>query len=131
MQKSCKYCGGIHDESYNCPQRPVTHKKVDDAVRFRNTTKWQKKRTEIKRRDKYLCQICIREMYNTLYKYTYKDLQVHHVIPIHKDGSKSLDSSNLISLCPMHHAMCDKGEIPYEVVQRIINEQEDKHVESN
>ncbi|MDQ5983899.1 MAG: hypothetical protein RUMPE_01342 [Eubacteriales bacterium SKADARSKE-1] len=126
MNKSCKYCGRIHDEAYICPKKPVKHKKIDDSVRLRNSSKWQNKRVQIKERDKYLCQICIRDMYNTLYKYTYKDIQVHHAIPIHKDESLSLETSNLISLCPMHHAMCDRGEIPYKEIRKIIDEQNEQ-----
>ena len=37
-----------------------------------------------------------------------------------------LDENNLITLCSMHHSMCDKGQIPYEEVKKIINEQNQK-----
>ena len=123
IKKSCKYCGKIHDEICVCNKKPVKNKKTDDIVRFRNSPKWQKKRKHIKERDNYLCQICIRELYETKRKYNPEDLQVHHAIPINVDGDLKLDKNNLITLCSMHHAMCDRGEIPYEKIKKIIDEQ--------
>ncbi len=95
---------------------------MDDTTRFRNSPKWQKKRKHIKERDNYLCQICIREMYNTRRKYNCNDLQVHHAVPINSSDELKLEDSNLITLCSMHHSMCDKGQIPYEEVKRIIEQ---------
>ena len=126
IQKSCKYCGKTHDENYKCDKNPVKKKKTDDIVRFRNSPRWQKKRKHIKERDNYLCQICIRELYRTKRKYNHEDLQVHHAMPINSNEDLKLDGSNLITLCSMHHSMCDKGQIPYEEVKKIINEQEIK-----
>ena len=95
-------------------------------MRFRSGPDWQKKRLIIKERDNYLCQICVRELYGTIRKYNYKDLQVHHAIPISEDEGLKLEDNNLITLCPMHHAMCDKGQIPYNEIKKIISEQENK-----
>ncbi len=83
---SCVYCGRIHGERCIC-----------------------KKRQQIKKRDSYLCQICIREMYDTYRKYNCNDLQVHHAVPINASKELRLDN-NLITLCSMHHAMCDIRE---------------------
>ena len=124
IQKSCKHCGRIHAEGYICSKKPIRHKRIDDAVRFRSSAEWQAKRQQIKVRDNYLCQICIRELYGTRRKYNYEDLQVHHVVPINSDEELRLDNSNLITLCSMHHAMCDRGEIPYDEVKEIIKQQE-------
>ena len=126
IQKSCKHCGRVHDENYRCNKKPIKRKKVDDIVRFRNSPKWQKKRKHIKERDNYLCQVCIRELYNTKRKYNSEGLQVHHAMPINLSKDLKLDESNLITLCSMHHSMCDKGKIPYEEVKKIINEQNQK-----
>ena len=123
IQKSCKYCGKVHDETYVCNKKPVKKKKTDDIVRFRNSPIWQKKRKHIKERDNYLCQICIRELYGTKRKYNYEGLQVHHALPINSNEDLKLDENNLITLCSMHHAMCDRGEIPYEEIKKIIDEQ--------
>ena len=109
-KKSCKYCGRIHGEGCICKRKPIKKKKIDDAVRFRNSSAWNKKRQQIKKRDSYLCQICIREMYDTYRKYNCNDLQVHHAVPINASKELRLDDNNLITLCSMHHAMCDIRE---------------------
>ena len=61
-------------------------------------------------------------MYDTYRKYNCNDLQVHHAVPINSSDELKLEDSNLITLCSMHHSMCDKGQIPYEEVKRIIEQ---------
>ena len=114
----------MHDENHICSKKPIKKKKIDDATQFRNSPKWQKKRRKIKERDNYLCQICIREIYGTKRKYNHENLQVHHAIPINTNEDLKLDDNNLITLCSMHHAMCDRGEIQYGEVKEIIKQQE-------
>ena len=126
MLRSCSYCGRIHDSKYICPNKPQRRNQTTEADRFRWTSIWQNKREEIKQRDLYLCQICIRELYNTVYKYNTEELEVHHNIPINEDYDKRLENNNLLTVCDRHHKMCDRGEIPREEVQNIIEEQERK-----
>lgn len=129
MLKSCKYCGRIHDGKYNCGKKPIRRKiKYTREDYFRRTKDWTEKAIEIKCRDNYLCQICIRRLYNTLQQYNYDKLSTHHAIPIREDWDKRLDNDNLITVCSMHHEMCESGEIPYEVVKKIIDEQEGKKI---
>lgn len=124
MLKSCQYCGRIHDSKFICSKKPKKQKQITDTDKFRCTSKWQKKREEIKQRDLYLCQICIRELYNTIIKYNMQELEVHHNVPINEDYDKRLDNDNLLTVCKYHHEMCESGEIPREEVQQIIDEQE-------
>lgn len=126
MLRSCQYCGRVHDSKYVCPSKPRRNNKITEADKFRRTSKWQNKRTEIKQRDLYLCQICIRELYKTVYKYNTEELEVHHNVPINEDYDKRLDNDNLLTVCGRHHKMCDRGEISRKEVQDIINEQEKK-----
>ena len=53
-------------------------------------------------------------------------MQVHHAMPINLSEDLKLNENNLITLCSMHHSMCDKGQIPYAEVKKIINEQNQK-----
>ena len=108
-------------------QKAYQTKKIDNIVRFRDSIKWQKKRKKIKERDNYLCQICIREIYEAKREYNHENLQVHHAIPINTNEDLKLDESNLITLCSMHHSMCDK-KIPYKEIKRIIDEQNQNKV---
>lgn len=126
MLKSCSYCGRIHDSKYICKEKPIKKKTITEADKFRWTRIWQKKREEIKKRDLYLCQICIRELYDTVNKYNTKDLSVHHNTPINEDYNKRLDDDNLLTVCDHHHKMCESGEIPRDEVQKIIDEQENR-----
>lgn len=116
----------IHDSKFDCGKKPVRKKRGNDKDRFRWTQAWQRKRAEIKERDKYLCQVCIRKLYDTTNQFNYNDLEVHHAVSLEEDFDKRLDNDNLIALCEGHHEMAECGEIPKEVIQNIIKEQEDK-----
>ena len=67
MYKTCKYCG-IVPEDHECPHRRPrkNYQRDGKAGDFRKTYKWTKKSEEIRERDKYLCQVCIRNKYNTI-----------------------------------------------------------------
>ena len=54
------------------------------------------------------------DKYNTNYKYTYKELEAHHIIPLEEDYNKRLDGDNLITLCRYHHELAEKGGISRE-----------------
>ena len=118
MMKTCSVCGKIHDFNKVCKRQ--NDKKKSEASRFRNTNKWIEKRRQIRERDKNLCQVCLTGKYNTNYRYSYNDLEVHHITPINEDYSKRLDSDNLITLCRYHHEMAEAGEIPREELQEIV-----------
>lgn len=124
--KSCKYCGRIHKKDFICPMKPKGNKyKTSEADKFRWTKAWQRKREEVKRRDKFLCQICIRKLYNTIKKYNYNDLEVHHIVPIKEDYELRLEDSNLITVCEYHHELAEQGTIPREELLDIVQAQEE------
>lgn len=74
-----------------------------------------KKRNQIKKRDKYLCKLCLKDNV-----YTYDNLQVHYIIPIAKDYNKRLDSDNLITLCRMHYEQAEKRIIIKEKLYELL-----------
>lgn len=124
MLKSCKYCMRIHDSKIDCGKKPKRVKQGNDKDRFRWTQAWQRKREEIKKRDKFLCQICIRELYETFDKYTYDNIEVHHAITLEEDFERRLDNDNLLTMCERHHEMAERFIIPREEILYIIAEQE-------
>lgn len=124
MLVSCSYCGRIHDKNFDCGKRPQRIRYNTDAVKFRNTSRWQKKSREIRERDNFLCQCCIREFPGTFRKFEYDGCSVHHNVPLSEDISKGLDNTNLITLCSTHHEMAERGEITRDTIQAVINEQE-------
>lgn len=128
MLKSCQYCGRIHDSKYDCGKKPKRIiKKNTEAYRFRSTTAWQLKRKEIKERDSFVCQICLRNLYEPERRFETDNLSVHHAIPIEVGWDKRLDNDNLLTCCDKHHEMMEDGRIPYEVAKKIIDEQEEKY----
>ena len=120
MLKTCSICGRIHDFDKVCYNSK--YKKSTKQNKFRSSYIWQEKRDEIRERDMNLCQVCIRDKYNTDYMYNFKSLEVHHIIPIEEDYSRRLDSYNLITLCNMHHRMAEEGIITREELQKIVAE---------
>ena len=124
VKKSCVYCGRIHDSKYDCGKKPKRFKKKNSQDAFRSTAMWQKKTQEIKTRDSFLCQVCIRDMYGTINRLNHNRLSVHHAIPLQEDYELRLDNDNLLTLCDMHHEQAESGAIPYTVIREIIDEQE-------
>lgn len=129
MLKSCKYCGRIHDSKIVCKSKEEAQKRrkrFSNKDRFRGTEVWKRKRKEIRERDRCICQVCVRNLYNPIRIYETDNLQVHHAIPLEDDFDKRLDNENLLTLCERHHEMAESGEIPIEVIRGIIWEQENK-----
>ena len=129
MLKACKYCGKVHDTHYDCGRKPIRNRKrVRDSKSyyFRRSDAWTQKSQEIRERDGYLCQICIRKLYNTLRQFNYDTLSVHHIVPINEDYDKRLDNDNLLTVCRMHHEMCEEGTISRLEQLEIAKEQEEK-----
>lgn len=121
MNKSCRYCG-IVPEDHVCPYRKRKYKYEKDSLKdaFRSSAAWQKMRAYIKRRDRYLCRVCITGDYDTLNELTIDHLEVHHIVPLHEDFDRRLDSDNLITLCDYHHGMADRGIISREYLKSRI-----------
>lgn len=122
MRKSCKYCGRSHEYSEVCPKKIRYRNKYESkprvslADRFRNSRIWREKRSEIQRRDLYICRycFCMEKKIHT------SDLAVHHIIPIEKNYDLRLDNGNLITLCRLHHEQAEKGLIKPDILQNLL-----------
>lgn len=119
MLKSCKYCGRIHDSKYDCGMKPKRKKPANEVNKFRWSREWREKALQIKERDKYLCQLSLRENQP---RYVYTNLEVHHIIPISEAWDLRLDDSNLITLSEEYHEKAERGEISREYLQAILKE---------
>lgn len=108
MLKSCSYCGRIHPRGYECPKKPPRRAKLKGrtADRLRSSYAWQRKREHVKERDHYLCRYCLAHG-----AFVYKDLEVHHIIPIEERPELALVDSNAITLCETDHERAERGEI--------------------
>jgi 5-methylcytosine-specific restriction endonuclease McrA len=134
--RSCSYCGRIHDPRDVCAQKLARHReywKYDpmnrtQAQRFRATSAWKKKSEEIRARDNYCCQACLRKLKGTRRRLEYENVSVHHVISLDEDFSRRLDNDNLITLCSVHHELAESGKMDFSEIQTIIWEQEQKNI---
>lgn len=129
MLKMCAYCKKVHDSKKNCPEKNEAIKKRNKKNKskydkFRWTNRWRKKAEEIKGRDLYLCQACIRNLDGTERKYNSNEPSVHHIIALHEDFDKRLENENLITLCRTHHEMAEDGRISKKVLLDMAAEQE-------
>ena len=118
MMKSCSRCGKIHEHGKRCYLNARNYYQGDAEIRkFRNSGAWKRKAEEIKVRDKYLCQICLKKnIINT------RDLSVHHITPASESQAMRLENSNLITVCEAHHKLCEAGKIPRTEQQAIVDE---------
>lgn len=48
---------------------------------------------------------------------------MHHAEKLEENFEKRLENDNLLTVCEQHHKLCDKNMIPFDVVKRIIAEQ--------
>jgi 5-methylcytosine-specific restriction endonuclease McrA len=95
------------------------YKKNIGINKFRGTQAWKNKREEIKKRDNYVCQACIRNAEGAQRRYETDNLSVHHIVPIEEDYSLRLENDNLITLCDIHHEMAEKGILNREKLREM------------
>jgi 5-methylcytosine-specific restriction endonuclease McrA len=118
---TCSRCGVVK-RGHICPYK--TYKKKDrdsKADKFRKSKGWTNKSIEIRQRDKYLCVVCMANLYNTVRQYNFDKLEVHHIVPLNEDYNKRLDNDNLITLCKYHHNLAEDGQIPREELTDLIS----------
>lgn len=116
--RTCSRCGGLHPLGTKCYANSRNYYQHDPEIRkFRNSVAWRKKTEEIRQRDKFLCVICLKNN-----RFMYKDLSVHHIIPLAEDWSKALNNHNLITVCERCHKECESGKIPRAEQQAIVDE---------
>ena len=101
-----------------CYKNARNYYQSDPEIRkFRNSGAWKRKAEEIKERDKYLCQICLKKnIINT------RDLSVHHITPVSESQELRLENRNLITVCETHQKECESGKIPRDEQQAIVDE---------
>ena len=125
MLKSCSFCGRIHNSNEVCKYKPKKNnrRETTEEDRLRGLNIWKKKRKYINERDNYICQLCIRNLYNTTKKINNDIIQVHHITPIKEDKSLWLDDDNLLCLCFYHHREAELNNIDRYELEKIAIEQ--------
>lgn len=119
MLKSCRYCGRVHKFGCGCPKKPK-RSYSDEAPRdsaedkFRNRKSWRRKAEEIKERDLQLCRVCLAQK-----RYVFRDLSVHHIVPLREDITLGLVNDNLITLCRRCHEDAETGRFEREFLKEL------------
>ena len=125
MYKACSRCGRIHDSGYVCtvnaPLRDYSRYADREERKLRSTTAWLKKSLEIRARAQYLCEVCRDQG-----RYTYDNLEVHHIVKLRDNADGLLDDNNLICLCAVHHRQADAGEISPDYLRELIERRENR-----
>ena len=112
MLKSCKYCGRIHESSYDCGQKPKRAKESTEHTKLRTCRKWDTTRKKVLARDHYLCRVCFSQ-----HRINAEYLEVHHIVPLADNPAAAYDTDNLITLCTKHHKEADAGKIKRDVLK--------------
>lgn len=99
--------------SYNSKRTARTNK----LSRFRSSQAWTEKSIHIRQRDKYLCQLCLRE--NIL---NGELLEVHHIESLNDNYEQRLNDLNLITLCNRHHKQAESGSVDKSILLAIAKE---------
>ena len=113
MYKSCAKCGKIHSSNFKCQSIKRVYVGGNER-KLRSTNKWTEKSKEIRERANNLCEVCRDKGI-----YTYKNLEVHHIIKLTEDSSLLLDNNNLICLCVEHHKKADDGLIDKDYLSQL------------
>ena len=130
MLKSCKHCGRVHDERIVCQQkqeaeqRRWNNRKQTRATSFRRSYIWTEKSVAIRKRDNYMCVCCLNNMIGTIKQHNTEHLSVHHIEPIEENYDKRLDDDNLITVCDIHHELCEAGTITRKEQRALIPREE-------
>lgn len=117
MQMSCKWCGRIHPIDFVCPMKPQKHRKNTRAQRFRNTGEWRRTRSNVNKRDLYLCRLCLREG-----RLNPEGLSTHHIIPLEETMAYATKEDWCITLCDSHHKQADAGDYGRDELHRLAME---------
>lgn len=118
MKRYCSICNSIHSGKCS-PRHYPERRRNSEADRFRNTRRWRSKAEHIRSRDCNCCRVCLEAGL-----IEYRELSVHHIIPLVQDFTRRLDDENLITLCRFHHEKAEKNLISkrklLEIVQKPV-----------
>lgn len=125
MMKACKYCGRMHDINAICPRKPTQkgrkYPTKTSADMLRNTSRWQRKRAQIKADAHYMCEVCAAQGHITT-----QHLEVHHIIKLNDNPDLLTDDANLICLCTTHHKQADAGEIDPHYLKQLVTKRQNR-----
>jgi 5-methylcytosine-specific restriction endonuclease McrA len=118
MMYACGRCGKIHKVGFKCNAIKREYNGGEERIQ-RSSYAWTHKSKEIREKANHLCEIC-----RDRGAYTYKGLEVHHIVKVKDDGNGLLDDLNLLCLCTACHKKADRGEIDIEYQRELARKRE-------
>lgn len=113
MKTRCRNCRTLIDygntycskceEKIKKQRKRYTTERVKEADKYTKSATWKSLRSEIIRRDKGCCVLCLLRG-----KIEYRQLQVHHIVKRVDDISLAYERSNLVTLCRTCHEEVEK-----------------------
>lgn len=98
-----------------CRRKPKRYERRDDGQgRFRSSKAWTRKSLAIRKRDGYLCRLCLSRG-----RLTGESLSVHHIVPLVESMEGALDDLNLVTLCPICHEEAERGDVDRDELRRL------------
>ena len=120
MFKACSRCGKIHNMKYKCNVGKVYQGGKERELRA--TYSWHKKSKQIRNDAQHLCEVC-----RDHGRYTYNNLEVHHIDKIRDNEDLFLVDENLITLCQYHHHLADSGKIDQDYLRKLAHDRISKY----
>lgn len=119
--KACPRCGKIHPSGYKCRVGVSSlNCMAGEERKQRSTKEWTKKSQEVREKAQGLCEVC-----RDMGAYTYRGLEVHHIIKLRDRPDLALDDYNLICLCQEHHKQAEAGKIDKDYLRELARRRED------
>ena len=118
MFRACGRCGKIHDTRFECKPKRIYVE--TEERKQRSSGAWRRKSEEIRERANHLCEVC-----RDRGAYTYRDLEVHHIVKLKDNSDGLLDNLNLICLCAPHHKEADAGKIDADYLRELARKREE------
>ena len=111
----------MHRDGEECPRKPKKVYRKEESDKLRSKYAWTQKSEQIRKEAGYLCEYCKLQG-----KYTYDNLEVHHITKLRQNEDGLLDNLNLICLCKMHHKQADAGLIPADELRELAKKREEQ-----
>ena len=120
MFKACSKCGKIHPVNVKCDVGRTYS--GGQERKLRSSWDWQKKSLEIRDKAQHLCEVC-----RDNGRYTYENLEVHHIDKVKDNPDRLLDDMNLVCLCTEHHKEADSGKIKKDYLIHLAEIREERN----
>lgn len=106
--------------NFKCQKGGRVYREIDNERHLRSSYQWTKKSKEIREKANHLCEVCRDEG-----RYTFDNLEVHHIVKVTEDKTLLLDNYNLVCLCQEHHKKADVKKIDADYLRRLAVKREE------